>query len=107
MSLAWRSSSFTHLVLCCRALIKDLVTSPLMIELLQTVQLLADAPGGAAGAAAPAAAAGGGWFAPANVLRLRRGFDELDADGDGVLSAADFARWARTVLCLRLQALVR
>ena len=76
----------------CRLPIKELVASPLMDELLVTVQQLEGhgVSGDGAGAAPQAA---GGWFAPANALRLRRGFAELDTDGDGLLSPDDFAHF--------------
>lgn len=82
----------------CRLLIKELVASPLMNELVHTVQQLNAAVAALAAAESPAAsealaAAAQAWFGPANVLRLRRGFGQLDADGDGQLSANDFAQF--------------
>jgi hypothetical protein len=65
------------------------VTSATMDEIMQSVQLLADA---GSGPAMPHLSAAEGWFVPANVSRLRRGFSELDADRDGLLSQEDFAR---------------
>ncbi|GAB4823638.1 hypothetical protein N2152v2_010684 [Parachlorella kessleri] len=87
-----------------RLAIRDLVASPLLDELLRTVQLLADTHGkgggsrrstdGSGPSAAPLLGGVHGWFAPANVARLRRGFAELDLDGDGLLSQEDFARFS-------------
>eukprot|EP00887_Chlorella_sp_A99_P000521 scaffold17.g521.t1 len=82
-----------------RLLVRDLVASAAMQEVVAVTDLLAEAaaaegdmgaPGGAASSLAAAQARPCSWAAPAAVARLRVRFSELDVDGDGRLSEQEF-----------------
>ena len=97
-----------------RLLLRELVGSPAMLEVMQLLDLLAAEPGAATevpaalgpwgiggsmvsagtppGTALPQLQLQDSWASPAAVARLRAQFLELDLDGDGQLSQAEFSR---------------